>query len=410
MTLLAFMMTAVAAGIITALRATDLGAERTAATQVATRAIEQIRAKPFDQVLDELGVSETTETLDGRDYGVTTNSYWVGVDTDSDPCESPLEADLPDASSVVRIEVDVRPVEVVMDPIRVETLRAPPGGTTRPNTGTLIVKVVDHDGQPIQTAIVEASGTSNLGVATTGADGCVVYGNVDPGNYEVTARKAGYVGPDDTALATDPGAEVEASTTKGTILQLAPAATVSVTPVSSGGGALPDTATRAYQLLGGEVTHVLGPADLTARGDLFPSARRVVAGTCPDADPLGVDDDGNRIWPSATTTTTPLEPGQTTALDVRYATVEVRTKAAGVTFSATNPDCVDGTASLSWTAIPTEDVVATGVNYVYTLAVPFGTWDFSTSCGSGPQRAVMDPSDVAGSVSVNFNSGPPGSC
>lgn len=402
-TLLLFMMTAVASGIVTALRATELGADRTAATQVATRVIELERAKSFDTILSELGLRTSQEELDGRVYDVTVSSYWVGVDSSGDPCATTTVAN---SSSVVRVEVDVVPQQDGIAGVGVDTVIAPPGGTTRPDAGTLIVQVVDHEGEPIPLALVEAAGTTNLGTGTTRANGCITFGNVSPGDYVVDVTKSGYVAPDDVPLATDPGVPVTSNTTHRTVLQMAPAATATITPTTSVAATLPDVAGRWYQLKGGERTHVLAATELGLVDGLFPEARYAVAGTCPDADPFGTDADGDRIWTdeeAGDVVMRPLEPGATTEIEARYAVVRVRTKASFDTISASNVDCVGGQDELSWAPNPANSDPR-GDDHL--VAVPFGTWEFSATCSSRTDVVTIEPRDAGTEVDVNLRRGP----
>jgi len=62
--------------------------------------------------------------------------------------------------------------------------------------GSLLVKVLDANGKGVSGMTVKATGPSpstNVETGTTGANGCVIFGSVEPGEYKVTTFQTGYV-------------------------------------------------------------------------------------------------------------------------------------------------------------------------------------------------------------------------
>lgn len=400
MVILAIMMAAIASGLVSSLRVTDLASERTVATQVATRAVELFRARPFEVILADLGVRRYEEVVDGEAFEVRIDAYWVGVDAGFDPCEATEDVD---ASAVVRVEIDVTPESESINPIHLETVVSPPGGTVRPDAGTVIVRVRDHRGEPVPLALTSARSDAHTpGVTTTRADGCASFGNVDPGTYVVDVRRDGHVTERDEPAASDPSVPVVANATAVTEIRLAPQAAARIVERTAGPRTtLPDA--RAVRVLGGLVPHERnvppGGGPVLVDG-LYPSTRRAVAGVCHDADPLALDAEGNPVWTAADVASaveTPLVPGAATDLDARYATVWVTFVNPAMTVHATNTDCPDEPVTLTW-----EPVLA-NMNPTRTghrIAVPFGTWEFRTDIGIVRRTVTLHPADWTDVVAV----------
>ncbi len=74
-------------------------------------------------------------------------------------------------------------------PVVAESIITPPAG------GSLIVQVVDAAGDPVPNMTVAGSGAGTLN-GTTGADGCVIFGGLNAGSYNVAVSQSGYVDKD----------------------------------------------------------------------------------------------------------------------------------------------------------------------------------------------------------------------
>ena len=74
-------------------------------------------------------------------------------------------------------------------PVVAESIITPPAG------GSLIVQVVDASGDPVSNMTVTGSGAGTLS-GTTGPDGCVIFGGLNPGSYNVSVSQSGYVDKD----------------------------------------------------------------------------------------------------------------------------------------------------------------------------------------------------------------------
>lgn len=78
----------------------------------------------------------------------------------------------------------------VRPPIKQESLIAPPTG------GTLLTNVIDQNGAPLPGASVNIFGPKENESATTGSEGCAIFGGLSPTGYYVGVQKTGFVDPD----------------------------------------------------------------------------------------------------------------------------------------------------------------------------------------------------------------------
>jgi hypothetical protein len=162
-----------------------------------------------------------------------------------------------------------------MKPVQMRSLIAP-----RVGDGTLAVKVVNEADVGVAGMPVTITGPASMSAATN-AQGCAVFGHIDPGAYTVRATQLGYVDPDGKTTAETTGT-VTAGTVNVTTLRYARAATVTV---------------NFDTKVGSTVKPATSP-ELSAANAALPSPARSIAAAAPAPSPR-----------STTRTTTTRTPG-----------------------------------------------------------------------------------------------------
>lgn len=74
----------------------------------------------------------------------------------------------------------------VLHPVKTATIVSPPSGSLVPNSGTVLVNVVDSRNVGISGVVLTGSGAGTFS-GTTGSTGCVLFRNVAAGNYTMSA-------------------------------------------------------------------------------------------------------------------------------------------------------------------------------------------------------------------------------
>ena len=98
-----------------------------------------------------------------------------------------------------------------------ESVIAPPTGSTAPNRGALQVAVQNAAGAPRTNVPISGTGPTSFS-GTTGANGCISFGNLPIGTYTVTPSLPGLVDPDGN-VATAQTVDVVGQATKTLSLQ-----------------------------------------------------------------------------------------------------------------------------------------------------------------------------------------------
>jgi hypothetical protein len=142
------------------------------------------------QISELSGFNETREVaLNGTKYTITSKAQFVSDATGSESCTAgATTADyIQTTSEVTWPSLKARP------PVVETGLIAPHLG------GSLLVKVIDTNGKGVPGMTVKATGPSpsvSTETGTTNANGCVIFGSVEPGEYKVTTFQTGYVEKD----------------------------------------------------------------------------------------------------------------------------------------------------------------------------------------------------------------------
>jgi type II secretory pathway pseudopilin PulG len=149
---------------------------------------ERLRALPIEDLANfhqsrQVKVNTAPYTVDSRADWVRDSSGVVSCTNDS------TQAQYLRISSTVTSNVQQNP------PVTETSLVAPPRGTFDSDTGTAAVQVVDRDGNPIAGVRVDIDGPDSLS-DTTNDQGCVVFGFIHEGPWNVSVSSLGLIGWD----------------------------------------------------------------------------------------------------------------------------------------------------------------------------------------------------------------------
>lgn len=197
-------------------------------------------------------------------------------------------------------------------------LVSPPAG------GELMVQIEDGRGGKVSGMSVTGTGPASLS-ATTGTSGCVIFGPLEEGTYEVNAKQTGYVNPagESEVPLTSRSTTVTGQTTQSKTLQfnkpgaikaeletapasVGPPQTLNVIAAQTG----MNTATNFVRLRATEASYTT--LAITSTTTLFPFASpyTVYAGSCAANSPAeyGAEPSKAQVEPGATATTKVTEP------------------------------------------------------------------------------------------------------
>jgi type II secretory pathway pseudopilin PulG len=302
------------------------------------------------------GYSQTrTVTLDGVDFTVLSQGQFLSS-AGASSCNSSGNG----AAAYILITSDVTwaastHADVTSNGskvVREQSLITPPTG------GTMLVNLKDETNTALSGVTVTATGpnpSSATEVATTGSEGCVVFGAMDTGDYNITVAKGGYVDPDGDATPSPvPIATVSGSGTSypnANPIQLGQAGRVSAAFTANNGALSGQHAPSLSVSNAGRATPlVTTPASpgtpITTTFSLFPftTAYNVWAGKCPGNQPPTANLITSTVGRGATATPVVKEP----ALDVRVQYPSgTNVKPAGMKLYYSQS--AGGTCSESWT-------------------------------------------------------------
>jgi type II secretory pathway pseudopilin PulG len=385
----ALVFAAVSLGIGRALDVNRNNRNRSAASYLAARGIEESRSAAFGDIVPgsascsyQTPQTDCSFSVPSAPYTVKREVSWVAPGAISNTCNVPSGSS-GSALAYKRVTVtvtwpDMRGVTSVAS----QTLLTPPSAAYDPNNGHIVVRLFDRNAQPLVGQVVSLSGPASDSQVST-EDGCAFFAYLDPGTYTVSLNTAGYVGRQGDQPATETVAVVESQTT---VAQLTydRAATLQVTlapPVAPPTAALPDgIAVTIYN------TNLTVPTkSFTGSGlsrtitPLFPyaSGYEVWAGSCADADPT--------IHGFSRGSPLIAAPGGTASRSVALGAVDVQVTrtvsgvTSGVSTSTVRAEhdpvggaCPSGAATLT-TSTPT------GSDGRIRLALPYGRWKIRTT-------------------------------
>jgi hypothetical protein len=386
-TVFALVFGAVSLGVGRVLEVNRGNRNRSAGAYLAARQLEEVRAKPFDQVtLGRTTCAYTTAACSlPAPYTVVQDVAWAAPGSTTTSCDVPSTSG--SALAYKRVTVTVTwPDMGGVAPVTSQTLLTPPGGTYDPNDGHILVQVFDRDALPLAGQAVSISGPETASQTTT-TDGCAFFPYLDPGNYTARLTTSGYVDRQGNQPATQT-VGVVASQISRVQVDYDEAATLSVGLVVPSGAVIPSgiamtvansnltVGTKSFQQAstGSGVTRTISP--------LFPyaSGYQVWAGDCADADPAATTG-GSRGAVLAS------NPGATTSDNLALQGVDVVVKnALGGLVKDTNVT-VQAIHAAGMAGCPSgETLTASGRtdgSGKVRVAIPYGTWSFRASTTSG---------------------------
>jgi Tfp pilus assembly protein PilV len=186
--IVALIVIATFTGFDAANRATASERQHNQADELAQQDEERLRGMQIDQIAS-LKETRPPIKLNGTEYTVTSEGEFINDGSGTSSCTKEAQT----ASYVRTISKVTWPALGTRPPVVETGLIAPPAG------GELLVQVFDNLGNPVSGMYVTATGPApGTGVvhATTGANGCVIFGSLIEGEYKVNATQTGFVDRD----------------------------------------------------------------------------------------------------------------------------------------------------------------------------------------------------------------------
>lgn len=404
---------AVAGLTIRGLEVAQDATQRTTAANLAATRIETVRGtRALDIPNGRTQFAPTT--ISGTDYTIVQDAAFVALDAAADACQGSTGT-----LAYKRVTVTVTwPNMGATRPVRSDTLRSLGFGADGldPTKGSAGIKVLSSSGvgvPGISVTVQGSSGAPAVGTQTTGADGCLVFVGVPPGNYVALLGTSGYVDAEGRQSFTSGSFGVTAAQLTTTNLSYDRPGQLSIVLAPPPRGLVPPPgfvppanlgATLESSLWTGlqrrpfpdcaDVTTdpqgcVVGDAATRTATALFPAAYTAWTGTCSDA------------RPSAPAPLQTVPPGGTASVAAPLGAITVRSVAASAgqdywAVHASGDTACPAGASYYLGKLPP---VGATVN----IALPYGTWYLQRSrTGSlvPSQKVVVAPSPAVASASV----------
>lgn len=191
----AIIATGIAYTMAASLNLTRDSTAREQATNLAAQEIDLVRS--IDNLFN-LQSKTTNVTINGTDFTITRTAQWV-----SDPNVDQRCGIGGGVLRYKRVNVTVGWVGMtsLLPPVHADTLIDPGVRINDPDLGTVLISVTDSAGNGVQGATVVVTPSTPANGATaldaqpdvTDSEGCTYALKVEPGNYDVTVSKTGYV-------------------------------------------------------------------------------------------------------------------------------------------------------------------------------------------------------------------------
>lgn len=196
--LLVLVASGVYVGLDAASTTSGINKHRSIATAIAQQDQDRMRAMAVTELSNYRDTSTTT--VGTVTYTVRSTASWVTDDTgvagcanENDPGYAPADGSVRgSAAHYLRIASEVTWPGMRVPPVTIESVVAPPVGSFGTNLGSLAVHVRDRNGEGVPGVSVSLTGPQSH-VALTNQQGCVLWGYLPVGNYQVALAKQGYV-------------------------------------------------------------------------------------------------------------------------------------------------------------------------------------------------------------------------
>ncbi len=369
---LSIVMLGVAATIDSGLGLTRNNKNRSVAANLASQEMDLIRSADFASLV----AGESVYDVNGVSYTVHRELTWVPRDAANGPCDG---ANGDPELLRARVWVSWPTMSGVKAPAA-DTVLTPPVGAYDPNTGHIAVKVLDRNAAPVYGVTASITGPSAAS-AVTNSDGCAFFAFLASGTYTVSLNtfpwvdRQGYQNPAQTVGVNvgqvssvqfdyDQRARIRVWVEPTTALDAPDDYSLTI-----GNTGLLPAGIRSY-------TGSVNPRSIT---NLFPAidGYSVWAGSCADADPEGLDVNGDPYYLGAVRDAqVETTPGAITDHDLHLAPIRIVVTEAGlpgdfedvrITHAADHV-CSTGENFL---------VGQTDANGVLEAELPYGTWTVS---------------------------------
>jgi Tfp pilus assembly protein PilV len=212
----AIVLTLIAIGTMTALTAINSASaqERLRAQAQTLAQADQVRVRAMKISDLSNSFTQTRTVTDGNSqFTVTSTTKFITESSGTTSCtENTASADYVTVRSAVTWgSIGPRP------PVVLESIIAPPTGSTAPTRGALMVSVTNAAGAPRANVAVSGTGPASFS-GSTSANGCIIFSNLPVGTYTVTPTLAGVVDPNGLAPAAQ-SVDVVGQSTKTVALQ-----------------------------------------------------------------------------------------------------------------------------------------------------------------------------------------------
>jgi len=390
--LIALVSLGVYMGIDGASATSGINKHRSVATELAQQDQDRMRAMAVNELSNYRDL--TTQTVGGVLYKISSRATWVADATSTANCTSATAK-----ANYLSVTSQVTWDNMTVAPITVEGLIAPPNGSFGPGQGSLAVQVRDRNGAGVSGVNATLTGPKGYTDATNSL-GCVLWGYLPVGNYNVALTKPGYVDPSGAATPSKPaGVLGESTTTLAFDYDLGGRITANyqtlngATVVPANG--LQFTATNANLTvplapIGDGAPHTSFTSNLVYP---FTVGYAVYAGNCAGAAPTA--------WGQPAQTALVL-PGATTAVNVRMPPINFKVVNGALAVNGATVKLTATATGCSGTVARTTD--ATG--FITDVAFPYGTYTF---CAQGVVgTATVRKTVTTAGTSTLTNSSPTG--
>jgi Tfp pilus assembly protein PilV len=377
---------------------------RTVASALAEQDQERMRGLSIPELSNLRG--QTTVTVGDADYTVTSRADWVRDNTGAGATESCTVSGT--QSDYIRITSTVTSglVGTATKPVTTQGLVSVPVGSFGPNQGTLTIKVIDRDGNPVKNMGVTASGPRALSDLTNDL-GCAVFGFIPVGAYTAQLNTSPWVDIAGKQISTQ-SATVTAGTVSTKTMTYDLAAKIDATFIDSSGAAVNTAGATKLRMTNPAVATGFPDTDVGVGQpgvsviSLFPfnSAYVIYPGSCDKANPA--------LYTQPTATKL-LDPGEDWTPQLRLPTIKVTVKnSSGPMANAPVRVRLTGTAAGCTADQALLDPVTTNASGVVSVPMPYGTYDVCARSGSQTGRVLAVANIAAAGAAPSVIIGPSG--
>jgi type II secretory pathway pseudopilin PulG len=355
---------------------------RTIASALAEQDQERMRGLSITQLSNLRG--QQAITVGGAAYTVTSRADWVRDSANStETCtDSGTQSDYVRITSTVTSGI----VGTATRPVTVQGIVAVPVGSFGPNQGTLTIKVLNRDGNPVKDMGVTGSGPTALS-DTTNDLGCAVFGFIPTGSYTAQLNKTGWVDIARNQISAQ-GVTVAAGSVVTKTMQYDQAAKIDATFIDSSGAPVNTAGDTKLRMTNPSVPTGFPDTDVAALQpgvavtSLFPfnSAYVIYPGSCDKANPA--------LYTSQPVATKLLDPAEDWTPQLRLPTIQVTVTDSTVPVNNATVK-IRGIAPAGCTGDQVLNAT-TNASGVASVPMPYGTYSVCATSGTKRGQATAN--------------------